>query len=237
MVSISKKVFNLNNNFYFNFTYYNDKIKNLKNFVIERKYIGKFGKNKVLFPSWKNVCNKYLTDIGFYKKFYHPQDITEGYTTNNLSSRLKLVIVRGFTHNQYFEDFYKPNIFIKKNFENGTHTHNSYLNVRNFGVCVESINVLKKRKSGDYNDLVESINNDNYLQDKFYLDLEEKVDIITENENIMNSITSEEKFIITQHLENCVNKIDHTCLQCISIENKYGIVKVTSELIKIKYGF
>ena len=236
MVSISKKIFNVNK-ICFCFTYYNDKIKNLKNFVIERKYIGKFDKNKVLFPSWKNVCNKYLTGIGFYEKFYHPQDITEGYTTNNLYSRLKLVIVRGFTHDPHFKDFYKPNIFIKENFQNGIKTNNSYLNVRNFGVCVESINVLKKRKNGDYNDLVESINSDNFLQDKFYLDLEEKVEIITKNENIMNSITSEEKFYISQHLENCVNKIDRTCLQCISIENKYGIVKVTSELIKTKYGF
>ena len=236
MVSISKKIFNVNK-ICFCFTYYNDKIKNLKNFVIERKYIGKFDKNKVLFPSWKNVCNKYLTGIGFYEKFYHPQDITEGYTTNNLYSRLKLVIVRGFTHDPHFKDFYKPNIFIKENFQNGIKTNNSYLNVRNFGVCVESINILKKRNNGGYNGLVESINGDNFLQDKFYLDLEEKVEIITQNENIMNSITSGEKFYINQHLENCVNKIDHTCLQCISIENKYGIVKVTSELIKTKYGF
>ena len=81
MVSTSKNIFNLNK-ICFCFTYYNDKIKNLKNFVIQRKYVGKFDKNKVLFPSWKNVCNKYLTGIGFYEKFYHPQDITEGYTPN-----------------------------------------------------------------------------------------------------------------------------------------------------------
>ena len=230
MFPFNKNITSINSKLFYNFSYYNFNHKNLKNFLIENRYVGKFNRNKNLFPNWNDICSKHLSDIGFYDKFKHPQDVTEGYITTKLYYKVRLVIFRGFTHTSKFDSFNKSNIFIKKNFQDET-----YLNVRNFGVA-KSINVLNKRKNCDYSDIIQSINNDINLQNKLYLDLEEKVDVIIQNKNLMDSISGEEKFFIEQHFENCLNKVDHTCLQCINIENKYGIIKVTSEFIKIKLG-
>ena len=227
-IIIIKKV-NINTILAFNFSYYNDNIKIIKNFVVERRYIGKLDRNKSIYPSWNNLDNKYLTNIGFFSKFFHLQDVSEGYITTRPFNKLKLVIVRGFTKNMQFDGFNKPNIFVNNK--------PSYLNVKHFGI-LKCISVFKIRKCTlNSNDIIESINNSLEIQDNFNSDLEEKIDLILQNGKIRSILTSQENFYIDQHFESCLNIVDKKCSQCILIEEKYGILKVTSELIKLNLGY
>lgn len=160
----------------------------------------------------------------------HPQDVTQGYITGNTLNNMKISILRSFTHTSHFNDFYKPNTFVKDNGIDCT-----YLNVRNFSV-VPSLDILHEKKSYDGKDLIKVVDNNPEVVDKFYSDIEDKVDIITSNEAILNSLAGEERFFIKQHIEHCSAKIDQACIQCISIEGKYSIVKVMSEMVKTTLG-
>jgi len=93
-----------------------------------------------------------------------------------------------------------------------------------------------KRKNYDNSSIVESVNSSLEIQDKLDFDLEEKIDIITQNNTIFNLITVEERAEVLKQISLCRHKFEEACVQCIVIENKYGIVNIASEFIKMKIG-
>ena len=217
---------NLENRFYFS-KYYGDNIKKLKNFISENREVGKYKNNKVLFKKeWEKVPFEILENSRYHGKFGHPQEKNTGYIIHPLFEKIKVSIYRTFTKTPRFESFNKPNIFLEPR---------SYLNTRNFAVT-NGLDVLMKRKNYDNSSIVESVNNSLEIQDKIDLDLEEKIDIITQNNIIFNLITSEERAEVLKHISFCKHKFDEACVQCIIIENKYGIINIASEFIKMKIG-
>lgn len=218
---------NFDNRFYFS-NYYGDKIRRVKNFVSENRNVGKFKKNKILFrEEWENVPLDILKSSRFHGKFGHPQEENTGYIIHPLLNKIKVSIYRTFTSKESFEGFTKPNIFLKTG---------SYLNTRNFAIT-NTLDVLTKRKNYDNSDIIESIDKNSEIQDKLDFDLEEKVDIITQNNIIFKLITSEEKIEVMKKISLCVHNFEEKCVQCLFIENKYGIVNIVSEFIKINTGF
>jgi len=199
----------------------------LKNFVSENRDVGKFKRNKILFKKeWENVTLKDFKTNRFHGKFSHAQEKNTGYITHPLLNKIKISIYRTFTKTEKFEGFNKPNIFLKQG---------SYLNTRNFAVT-NTLDVLMKRKNYDNFDISDSVNRSSEIQDKLDFDLEEKVDIIVQNNVIFKLITSEERAEVIEKIGFCAHNFEEKCIQCLFIESKYGIVNIVSEFIKIKVG-
>lgn len=175
---------------------------------------------------WEKVPLEILENSRYHVKFGHPQEENTGYIIHPLFEKIKVKIYRTFTKTPKFEGFNKPNIFLKPG---------SYLNTRNFAVT-NGIDVLMKRKNYDNSSIVESVNSSLEIQDKIDFDLEEKIDIITQNNTVFNLITSEERSEVLKQISLCKHKFEEACLQCIVIENKYGIINIASEFIKMKIG-